>query len=160
LGTRRSARLSLLDFLVLSSPNPFGLLLLRPPHRDLAGIAGRFSSGTRYLGDIPNGETAGKQIQHGIPIYWSGSSGLTTPSSRSLCLRVPARQEPIDPLVLYQIILKGGQFGNSLTYLLFKPVDLSFYRRDQIFGHRVPPKMFLVLLTPQVLENNSILYAL
>jgi len=63
-------------------------------------------------------------------------------------------------LVLYQIILKGGQFGSSPIYLLFKPVDLSFYRRDQIFRHRVPPKTFLVLLPPQGLENNSILYAL
>jgi hypothetical protein len=62
LGSRRSARLSLLDFLVLSSPNPFGLPLLRPPHRDLADITGRFSSGTRFLGEIPNGETAGKLI--------------------------------------------------------------------------------------------------
>jgi len=160
LGSRRRARLSLLDFLVLSSPNPFGLPLLRPPHRDLAGIAGGFSSGTRCLGDIPNGETAGKLIQHGIPICWGGSSGPTPPSSWSPWDRVPARQESIGPLVLYQIILNGAQIGSSLTHLLLKPVDLSFYRRDQILGHRVPPNMFLVLLTPQGLENNSILYAL
>jgi len=101
LGSRRSARLSLLDFLVLSSPNPFGFALLRPPHRDLADIGGGFSSGDSYLGEIPNGETAGKLIQHGIPIYWSGSSGPTTLSSRSLSLRVPACQESIGPLVLY-----------------------------------------------------------
>jgi hypothetical protein len=102
LGSRRSARLSLLDFLVLSSPNPFGLPLLRPPHRDLADITGRFSSGTRFLGEIPNGETAGKLIQHGIPIYRSVSSGPATLSSRSLLsLRVPASQESIGPLVLY-----------------------------------------------------------
>ena len=155
-----SARLSLLDFLVLSSPDPFGFPLLRPPHGDLADIGGGFPSGDSFLGEIPNGETAGKQIQHGIPIYWSGSSGLTTPSSRSLWLRVPACQESIGPLVLYQLILYSGQFGSSPTYLLRKPADLSFYRRDQIFGHRVPPKTFLVFLTLRGLESNSILYAL
>ena len=101
LGSRRSGLLSLLDFLVLSSPDPFGLPLLRPPHRDLADIGGGFPSGDSFLGEIPNGETAGKQIQHGIPIYWSGSSGPATPSSRSLWLRVPACQESIGPLVLY-----------------------------------------------------------
>jgi len=119
LGRRRSARLTLLNFLILSSPDPSGLLLLRPPHRDLADIAGRFSSGTRCLGDIPNGETAGKPIQHGIPICRRGSSGPATLSSRSPWARVPTRQESIGPLVLYQIILNGGQFGSSLTYLPF-----------------------------------------
>jgi hypothetical protein len=50
----------MLNFSVPSSPNPFGFALLRPPHRDLADIAGGFSSGNRFLGEIPNGETAGK----------------------------------------------------------------------------------------------------
>jgi len=119
LGRHCSGRLSPLNFLVLSSPNPFGLLLLRPPHRDLADIDGRFSSGIRCLGDIPNRETAGKPIQHGIPICRRGSSGPTTPSSRSLWGRVPARQESIGLLVPYQLILESGQFGSSLTYLPF-----------------------------------------
>ena len=104
-GSRRSVRLCLLNFLVFSSRDSFGLPLLRPPHRDLADIAGGFSSGTRCLGDILNGETAGKQIQHRIPIYGSGFFGPTTLSSGSLCLRVPACEDSIGPLVLYQILL-------------------------------------------------------
>ena len=119
LGRHCSGRLSPLNFLVLSSPNPFGLLLLRPPHRDLADIDGRSSSGIRCLGDIPNRETAGKPIQHGIPICWRDSSGPATPSPWSLWGRVPARQESIGLLVLYQLILESGQFGSSLTYLPF-----------------------------------------
>jgi len=141
LWARRGARLPWFDLLVFSSCDSFCFALLRPPDSDLAEIDRRFFLGTRPLCDIPDRETARKPLQHRIPVHRSNSSCPSPRSFRFPCRPVCTSQKPINLLMPSQIVLQRCQLGGPLAYLFFKPVDLPSYRRGQIFGHRVPPKM-------------------
>ena len=123
----RGARLPRFDLLVPSSLDPFGLAPLCPPHRDPVQIDGRLSFSIPRFCYIPNRETAGKPLQHRVPVYRSNSC---CPSFLVLCLisSSPARrphQSLSTPLEKSPDTFFCHRYGEGLKSLTPWPLEMD-----------------------------------